>query len=68
MNKIDEYFHTSNLKLTLKLKMIKNILFKCLFRSMIGLQALHEITSSESYKLRVDLEDWEGNQAYAEYS
>ena len=33
-----------------------------------GLQALHEITTSESYKLRVDLEDWEGNQAYAEYS
>ena len=33
-----------------------------------GLQALHEITSSESYRLRVDLEDWEGNRAYAEYS
>ena len=35
---------------------------------IIGLQALHEITSSASYRLRVDLEDFEGNQAYAEYS
>ena len=34
----------------------------------LGLQALHEITSSGSYRLRVDLEDWEGNLAYAEYS
>ena len=34
----------------------------------LGLQTLHEITSSGSYKLRIDLEDWEGNQAYAEYS
>ena len=35
---------------------------------IIGLQALHEITKSESYRLRVDLEDWEGNLAFAEYS
>ena len=35
---------------------------------VIGLKALHEITNSGSYKLRVDLEDWEGNQVYAEYS
>ena len=34
----------------------------------LGLQTLYEITSSGSYKLRIDLEDWEGNQAYAEYS
>ena len=34
----------------------------------IGLQPLHEITSSGSYRLRIDLEDWEGNQAYAEFS
>jgi len=32
------------------------------------LQALHEITTSRSYRLRVDLEDWEGNHSYAEYS
>ena len=32
-----------------------------------GLQSLHEITSSTSYRLRVDLEDWEGNRVYAEY-
>ena len=37
-------------------------------RSLLGLQALHEITSSGSFRLRVDLEDWEGNTAYAEYS
>ena len=39
--------------------------FNCV---LLGLQALHEITSSASYKLRVDLEDWKGNHAYAEYS
>ena len=38
------------------------------FILQLGLQILHEITSSGSYRLRVDLEDWEGNQAYAEYS
>ena len=42
-------------------------LFKPL-NSLLGLHALHEITSSGSYRLRVDLEDWEGNHAYAEYS
>ena len=36
--------------------------------NLLGLQALHEITSSGSYRLRVDLEDWEGNTANAEYS
>ena len=40
-------------------------IYRC---SLLGLQALHEITSSESYRLRVDLEDWEGNTTYAEYS
>jgi len=32
------------------------------------LEPLHEITSSGSYILRVDLEDWENNKRYAEYS
>ena len=40
-------------------------IYRC---SLLGLQALHEITSSGSYRLRVDLEDWENDTAYAEYS
>ena len=42
---------------------------RCLLTSYfhVGLQPLHQITSSASYRLRVDLEDWEGNLAYAEY-
>ena len=34
----------------------------------LGSKHIHKLTSSGSYKLRVDLEDWEGNRAYAEYS
>ena len=41
---------------------------KLSFIMQLGLQTLHEITSLGSYKLRVDLEDWEGNQVYAAYS
>ena len=29
---------------------------------------LHSITSTNKYKLRIDLEDVEGNRRYAEYS
>ena len=36
--------------------------------AILGLQALHEITTSGSYQLRVDLEDWESNITFAEYS
>ena len=36
--------------------------------NIVGLQALHEITSTWPYRLRVDLEDWEGDKRYAEYS
>ena len=33
----------------------------------LGLDKIHRLTSSESYKLRVDLEDFAGNTYYAEY-
>ncbi|CAK8684744.1 unnamed protein product [Clavelina lepadiformis] len=33
----------------------------------LGLELLHQLTTSADYKLRVDLEDAENNQAYAEY-
>jgi len=32
-----------------------------------GLENIYRLTSNESYKLRVDLEDFAGNTAYAEY-
>nr|XP_039251608.1 ryncolin-1-like [Styela clava] len=34
----------------------------------LGLETLHKITSSGSYELRVDLEDWSGVKKYARYS
>ena len=34
----------------------------------LGNEYLHYITNSGCYKLRVDLEDWNGNTRYAEYS
>ena len=34
----------------------------------LGNEYLHYLTSSRAYKLRFDLEDWDGNTAYAEYS
>ena len=34
----------------------------------LGLDKIHRLTSSGNYKLRVDLEDFEGNSAFAEYS
>ena len=34
----------------------------------LGNEYLHYMTSSRAYKLRFDLEDWDGNSAYAEYS
>ena len=34
----------------------------------IGLETIHSLTQSRTYKLRIDLEDFEGNTAYAEYS
>ena len=33
----------------------------------LGLDKIHRLTTSGSYKLRVDLEDNYGNKAYAEY-
>ena len=33
----------------------------------LGLDKIHRLTSSGSYKLRVDLEDFAGNITYAEY-
>ena len=33
-----------------------------------GNEYLHYLTNSRAYKLRFDLEDWDGNTAYAEYS
>jgi hypothetical protein len=34
----------------------------------LGLEQLHRITTSGKYKLRIDLEDFEGNKKFAEYS
>ena len=34
----------------------------------LGLDKIHRLTNSGNYKLRVDLEDFTGNTAYAEYS
>ena len=34
----------------------------------LGNEYLHYLTSRRAYKLRFDLEDWDGNTAYAEYS
>ena len=34
----------------------------------LGNDNLHRLTSQDNYTLRVDLWDWEGNTAYAEYS
>ena len=34
----------------------------------LGNEYLHYLTSSRAYKLRFDLEDWDGNTRYAEYS
>ena len=33
----------------------------------LGLDKIHRLSNSERYKLRVDLEDTQGNTAYAEY-
>ena len=33
----------------------------------LGLDLLHAITTQNLYQLRVDLEDWDGNTAYAIY-
>ena len=56
----------SILILNYKMKSSKMQLFFNNYIVRTGLQALHEITSSGSYQLRLDLEDWESNQAYAE--
>ncbi|XP_077969664.1 fibrinogen-like protein 1 [Styela clava] len=34
----------------------------------MGLETLHRLTSDGEFELRIDLEDWEGNKAYAKYS
>nr|KAG5689402.1 hypothetical protein BaRGS_017920 [Batillaria attramentaria] len=33
----------------------------------LGLRNIYRLTSSQKYSLRIDLEDWDGNTAYAEY-
>ncbi|XP_060078429.1 fibrinogen-like protein 1 [Ylistrum balloti] len=33
----------------------------------IGNEVIHRLTQQENYILRIDMWDWEGNQAYAEY-
>ena len=45
-----------------------NLSFNYLKIVTSGLQLLHELTGSGSYRLRVDLKDWEGEQRYADYS
>lgn len=34
----------------------------------LGNELLHKITTSEPHELRVDMEDFEGHSAYAEYT
>ena len=34
----------------------------------LGNEYLHYLTSNRAYKLRFNLEDWDGNTTYAEYS
>ena len=34
----------------------------------LGLELFHQLSTKYSVKLRVDIEDWEGNKAYASYS
>ncbi|XP_077969665.1 fibrinogen-like protein A [Styela clava] len=34
----------------------------------MGLETLHRLTSDGEFELRIDLEDWEGNERYAKYS
>ena len=34
----------------------------------LGNEYLHYLTNSRAYKLRFDMEDWDNNTAYAEYS
>ena len=33
----------------------------------IGLNDLHQLTKNGNYRLRVDIEDFENNRAFAEY-
>jgi len=33
----------------------------------IGLDALHKLTNQGSYKLHIDLQDWQGNKRFAQY-
>ena len=33
----------------------------------LGLDKIHRLTNSDTFKLRVDLEDWEGETRFAEY-
>ena len=49
--------------LNYKMKSLEMQLFFNNYIVRTGLQALHEITSSGSYQLRPDLEDWESNYA-----
>lgn len=33
----------------------------------LGNEVVHQLTSSAAYSLRVELQDWEGNEAFAQY-
>lgn len=33
----------------------------------LGNEVVHQLTSRAAYSLRVELQDWEGNEAYAQY-
>ena len=33
-----------------------------------GLKALHALTAGRPHQLRVDMEDWDGNTAFASYT
>ena len=34
----------------------------------VGLEAMHSLTRGRPHAMRADLEDWEGNKAWATYS
>lgn len=36
-------------------------------RMLSGLEALHKLTNQGSYKLHIDLQDWQGNKRFAQY-
>ena len=45
----------------------RNEIYILVFEFISGNLALHAITSQGFYELRVELEDWDGNTAFAQY-